>query len=57
MHRMQFDHAFGPSITRNLIMCVLTICHMNLMQNTAMKQLSMKRHLIVGYDRCCYGYH
>ena len=30
MHRTQFDHAcqYGPSITRNLITRVLTICHM-----------------------------
>ena len=30
MHRTQFDHArqYGPSITRNLIARVLTICHM-----------------------------
>jgi len=40
IHRTQFDHArqFGPSITRNLITRVLTICHMKLTQSRAMEQ-------------------
>ena len=40
MHATQFDHArqFGPSITRNLIMRILTICYMKLTQSRAMEQ-------------------
>ena len=30
--------AFGPSVTRNLIMCVLTISHVKLMQSTVLAQ-------------------
>ena len=29
---------FGPSITRNLITCVLTICHVKLTRSTALEQ-------------------
>ena len=35
-----WSRAFGPSITRNLITCVLTICHMKFAQSTALDQKS-----------------
>ena len=38
MHRTQFDHTFGPSITHNLIPPVLTICHMKLAGIAALEQ-------------------
>ena len=39
IHRMQSDHAhLDLLLTCNLIMCVLTICHMKLMQSTALEQ-------------------
>ena len=42
MHRTQFE----PSISRNVIMLVLTICHVKLTQSTALEQ---KRF---AFDRC-----
>ena len=52
MHRMQF----GPSISRNVITLVLTICHVKLTQSTALEQ---KRF---AFDHCClhsitFGYY
>ena len=39
MHRTQFDHThLDLSTTRNLITRVLTICHVKLMQSTALEQ-------------------
>ena len=37
MHRTQFDHAFWPFTPRNLIMRVLTICHLKPMQSTVLE--------------------
>ena len=42
MHRMQF----GPSISRNVITLVLTICHVKLTQSTVLEQ----KHF--AFDRC-----
>ena len=38
MQRIQFEFTFGPSITCNLIMCVLTFYHVKLVQSTALEQ-------------------
>ena len=40
------SRVFGPSITRNLITRVLTICYVNLTQSTAMEQS------VLTFDRC-----
>ena len=38
MHRTQFDYTCGPSITRYLMTCVLTVCHVKLTQSTAVME-------------------
>ena len=42
-----WSRAFGPSITCNLMTCVLTICHVKLTQNTAMEQKRFELRLLL----------